>query len=160
MYTSRLIILIITQFLQLFLVLFFYYSTCSLFAIFPVNVFSIFFFPSTPISLCLSGNLLYFYIYIYLVNVATIYFPVLFFLWFPILWLQSLSTSSHSCCLLCTSLCYRYFIRWGYPSYIHINQCYILQHVIFVFLLCLNSHLSFLSFFCGHFLISSCMGYR
>ena len=82
------------------------------------------------------------------------------FLWFPTLWLQSLSTTFHSCCLLCTSLCYRYFIRWWYPSYIHINQCYIWQHAIFVFLLCLNSHLSFLSLFCGHFLIFSCMGYR
>ena len=66
------------------------------------------------------------------------------FLWFPILWLQSLSTTSHSCILLCTSLSYRYFIRWWYPSYIHIHHCYICQHVLFVFyfLLCLNSHLS------------------
>ena len=55
------------------------------------------------------------------------------FLWFPI---------SHSCLLLCTSLCYRYFIRWWYPSYIHIHHCYIWQHVVFYFLLCLNSHLS------------------
>ena len=48
-------------------------------------------------------------------------------LWFSILWLQSLSTTSHSCLLLCTSLCYRYFIRWWYSSYIHIHQCYIWQ---------------------------------
>ena len=84
------------------------------------------------------------------------------FLWFPILWLQSLFTTPHSCILLCTSLCYRNFICWWYPSYIHIHQCYIWQHVLFViyFRLCLNSHLSFLSFFCGHFLIFSRMGYR
>ena len=37
----------------------------------------------TPISLCLSGNLLYFFIYISLVSVATIYLPVLFFFDFP-----------------------------------------------------------------------------
>ena len=37
----------------------------------------------TPTSPCLSGNLLYFSIYISLVSVATIYFPVLFFFEFP-----------------------------------------------------------------------------
>ena len=37
----------------------------------------------TPISLCLSGNLLNFSIYISLVSVATIYLPVLFFFDFP-----------------------------------------------------------------------------
>ena len=67
-------------------------------------------------------------------------FPDTVFLWFPILWLQSLSTTSHSCLILCTCLCYRYFIRWWYPRYTHIHQCYIWQHVIFVFyfLLCLK----------------------
>ena len=80
---------------------------------------------------------------------------------FPILWLQSLSTT-HFCLILCTSLCYRCFIRWRYPSYIHIHHCYICPRVLFVFyiLLCLNSHLSLWSFFFGHFLIFSRMGYR
>ena len=74
-------------------------------------------------------------------------FSGIVFLRFPILWLQCLSTTSHSCIphvLLFTSLCYRYFIRWWYPSYIIIHHCYICQHVLFVFyfLLCLNGDLS------------------
>ena len=66
---------------------FYYCSTCSLFlAIFSADKFSVIFYFTllyTPISLCLSGNLLYFSIYIFLVSVATIYFPVLFFFDFP-----------------------------------------------------------------------------
>ena len=62
-------------------------------------------------------------------------FPGTVFLCFPILWLQSLSTTSHSCLLLCTSPCYRYFIRCWYPSYIHKHQCYIWQNVFFCILL-------------------------
>ena len=110
-----------------------------------------------------SFTLLSHFVYLYFFNqCCEILFSGTVFIWFPVMWLQSLSTTSHSCLLLCTCLCYRYFIRWWYPSYINIHQCYIWQHVLFVFyfLLCLNSHLSFLGFFCGHFLIFSRMGYR
>ena len=156
MYTSRLIILIITQFVQLFLLLFHLFS----FRYFSRwCILNLFFSLHSYLTLSVRQFTLLLYLYFFSQCCYNLFSGTVF-LWFPILWLQSLSTTSHSCCLLCTSLCYRYFIRWWYLSYIHINQCYIWQHVIFVFLLCLNSHLSFLSLFCGHFLIFSCMGYR
>ena len=143
---------------------FYYYSTCSFFlAIFTADE-SLFNFTLlyTPISLCLSGDLLYFSIYIsfyFLFQCCYNLFSGTVFLWFPML-----STTSHSCLLLCTFFTVISFAddRPTYPSYIHIHQCYIWQHVLFVlyFLLCLNSHLSFISFFCGHFMIFSRMGYR
>ena len=59
---------------------FYYHSTFSLFfIIFPAESFFYFTLLYTPISLCLSGNVFYFSIYISLVSVATIYFLVLFY---------------------------------------------------------------------------------
>ena len=139
MYTSRLIILIITQFVQLFPVL-----ILLLFHLFSFRYFSrwcilnLFFSLHSHLTLSVRQFALLLYLYFFSRCCYNLFSGTVF-LWFPILWLQSLSTTSHSCRLLCTSLCYRYFIIWWYPSYIHINQCYIWQHVIFIFLLCLNS---------------------
>ena len=85
------------------------------------------------------------------------------FLWFSIMWLQSLfyhiSFLSSTVYLSLLPLLYSLMIPklYSYTSVLHIWQ-----HVIFVlhFLLWLNSHLSLISFFCGHFLIFSRMGYR
>ena len=121
-------------------------------------LFSLLFFPLMNSQ---SFFTLHYYLTLYVRQFALLFYLYLFnqccynlfsstvFLWFPILWLQSLSTTSFLSSTVCTSLCYSYFIRWWYPSYIHINQCYIWQHVLFAFyfLLCLNSHISFLSFF-------------
>ena len=137
---------------------FYYHSICALFfIIFPAESFFLLYTPlHSYLTLSVRQCVLLFYLYFFS-QCCYNSFSGTVLLWWPILWLQSLSTTSYSCVLLCTSLCYRYFIRWWYPSYIHIHQCYICQHVLFVFyfLLCLNSHLSFLSFFCDHFL-----GYR
>ena len=159
MYSSRLIILIITCTVISGLisniippVLFRYFSLWC--------ILNLFFSLHSYLTLSVRQFALLLYLYFFSQCCYNLFFRYCFFFWFPILWLQSLSTTSHFCRLLCTSLCYRYFIHWWHPSYIHINQCYIWQHVIFLFLLCLNSHLSFLGFFGGHFLIFSCMGYR
>ena len=90
----------------------------------------------TSISLCLSGNLLYCTMYFSLVSVVTIYFSVLFYLIsHTVVAIITLSTTSHSCHLLCTCtfLCFRCFIRWWVPGYIHMPYYYIGQHVIYVF---------------------------
>ena len=90
----------------------------------------------TSICLCLSGNLLYCTMYFSLVSVVTIYFSLLFYLIsHTVVATITLSTTSHSCLLLCTCtvLCFRCFIRWWVPGYIHMPYYYIGRHVIYVF---------------------------
>ena len=128
---------------------------------FPADEFSVFTLLDTPISLCMSGNLLYFSIYISLVSVVTIYFPVLFvFDSNTVVAISFYHISFLSCTVYLSLLPLLYSLMipklYSYTSLLHIYQ-----HVLFVFyfLLCLNSHLSLYSFLCGHFLICSRMGY-
>ena len=83
-------------------------------AIFPADEFSVFLLLYTPVHSYLTLSVRQFPLLSYLYLFSQCYYNLFsgtVFLCFPILWLQSLSTTSHSCLILHTSLCYRYFIR-------------------------------------------------
>ena len=114
---------------------FYYYSTFSLFlAIFSADELLVFF---TLHSFTHISFLLYISVYISLVSVVTIYLPVLFLFDFP--YTVVAISFYHISFFYCVPLFVTVTLFVGDTQVIHRHQCYIGQHVLFVFyfLLCL-----------------------
>ena len=119
---------------------FYYYSTCSLsLVIFSADEFLVFFYYMMAhfyLPLSVSQFTLLYYVFFLSQCCYNLFFAIVLFDFpYTVVAIITLSTTSHSCLLLCTCtvLCFRCFIRWWIPCYIHMPYYYIGQHVIYVF---------------------------